>query len=86
MNTSLWFKRKTYGWGWTPMTWQGWVVTLVYVGLLLLFAAMIDESSSRKEILLGFFLPALILTTALIRICYKKGETPRWQWGREEKE
>ncbi len=31
----LWFKRKLYGWGWTPATWQGWFVTLSYIVLVL---------------------------------------------------
>ena len=26
-----WFKRKLYGWGWTPARWQGGVVIGVYV-------------------------------------------------------
>ena len=24
----LWFRAKSYGWGWTPITWQGWAVLL----------------------------------------------------------
>jgi hypothetical protein len=23
-----WFRRRTRGFGWTPITWQGWLVTL----------------------------------------------------------
>ncbi len=23
-----WFRPKRIGWGWTPQTWQGWVVTI----------------------------------------------------------
>ncbi len=26
-----WFKRKVFGWGLTPVSWQGWVYTLVWV-------------------------------------------------------
>lgn len=78
----LWFKRKLYGWGWTPATWQGWLITFLYVVLLFLFALTIDENSSSREIIFTFFLPLVILTSTLIRIAYKKGEKPRWQWGR----
>ncbi|HYC83050.1 MAG TPA: hypothetical protein VEB60_00680, partial [Candidatus Paceibacterota bacterium] len=31
----LWFKRKLYGWGWTPVTWQGWLAVLAYAGLVI---------------------------------------------------
>lgn len=76
-----WFKRKWYGWGWTPVKWQGWAVTLLYVGLLVAFAMTIDEDSSPSEIAFTFVLPAVLLTIAFIRIAYKKGQKPKWQWG-----
>ncbi len=78
-----WFKRKLYGFGWTPVTWQGWVVTGGYVALVLLFALTLDESSSPREVAFTYILPVIILTTLLISIAYKKGERPRWQWGRD---
>lgn len=76
-----WFKRKLFGWGWTPATWQGWLVTGAYVALVLFFAFTIDPESSRKEVLLGFVLPLLILTFFFIRIAYRTGEKPKWSWG-----
>lgn len=79
----LWFKRKLYGWGWYPSSWEGWVVTLIYVALIVLFASTLDENSSPREFALMFFLPLVILSSAFIRIAYKKGESPRWQWGKD---
>jgi hypothetical protein len=76
-----WFKAKLYGWGWTPATWQGWLVIFVYIALVLLFSRMIDENSPPNEVAFTFMLPVLSLTIALLRICYKTGEKPRWQWG-----
>ena len=78
----LWFKRKLYGWGWTPATWQGWLVILVYVVLVALFAFTIDENSPAREVFFTGILPVALLTIALISICYKFGEKPRWQWGK----
>jgi hypothetical protein len=77
----LWFKRKLYGWGWTPVKWQGWLVILGYIVLVFLSALTIDDSSPRNEVAFTFVLPVILLTSALIIICYKKGEKPRWQWG-----
>lgn len=76
-----WFKRKLYGWGWTPATWQGWLITALYVLLIILFALTIDENSSGKEVMFTFVLPFLFLTITFFRIAYKKGQKPRWQWG-----
>jgi uncharacterized integral membrane protein len=80
-NKKLWFKRKTYGWGWTPITWQGWLITLLYIVLLLIFVMTIDENSSSREVAFTFAIPIILITVTFIRICYAKGEKPRWQWG-----
>lgn len=76
-----WFKRKLYGWGWTPATWQGWFIMGAYLLCILGFAFTIDENSPTREVVFTFLLPVVILTIALLRICYKKGESPKWQWG-----
>lgn len=78
---NFWFKRKLYGWGWTPATWQGWAVTTLYIFLVVAFATTIDKSSPTREIMFTCILPITLLTFTFIRICYKKGETPKWQWG-----
>jgi hypothetical protein len=80
-----WFKAKLYGWGWTPATWQGFTVLFVYIALIVLFAFTIDETSPPREIAFTFALPVILLTIAVIRICHKKGEKPRWQWGPPKK-
>lgn len=79
---NLWFKAKWFGWGWTPVTWQGWLVTLVYLALIILLSSTVDESSSTNEVLFMLVLPVTLLTITFIRIAYKKGEKPRWSWGR----
>lgn len=81
----LWFKRKLYGWGWTPATWEGWAVTIIYVILLLAFGFTLDETSPLKEVIFTFILPLILLTITFIRIAYMRGESPRWQWGEEKK-
>ena len=80
-----WFKAKLYGWGWTPARWQGWAVLAGYVVALVLLSLTIDEQSPPREIAFTFLLPAMFLTITLIRICYKTGEKPRWQWGPPQK-
>jgi hypothetical protein len=79
----LWFKRKLFGWGWTPVTWQGWLIVVLYAVLVSLFALTLNEDSPPREVAFTFLLPIAILTTLLIRICYRKGEKPRWQWGKD---
>lgn len=76
-----WFKRKLYGWGWTPARWQGWLVIIIYVVLVAFFSLTIDKNSPPQEVFFTFVLPLILLTSTLLRICYKKGESPKWQWG-----
>lgn len=76
-----WFKRKIYGWGWVPVRRQGWLVTAVFLVAILFFAFTIDENSPPNELMFTFFLPITLLVISLIRICYWKGEPPKWQWG-----
>ncbi|MFA5273116.1 MAG: hypothetical protein WC353_03055 [Candidatus Peribacter sp.] len=81
----LWFKRKLYGWGWVPVSWQGWLVTFGYVGIAMALALTIDDNSPTREVAFMFVLPFAILTAMFIRLAYKKGEKPRWQWGDDGK-
>lgn len=81
-----WFRRKLYGWGWTPVRWQGWVVVLVFVVLLLWSGFSLSDSSEvTEQQLTWFFVRLIVLVGALFFICFKKGEKPRWQWGFPEK-
>lgn len=82
----LWFKRKVFGWGWTPVRWQGWFVIAVYITVVICFFTKADETSrSGSDTLIIFSTPFLIATAILLAICYAKGEKPKWQWGIEEK-
>lgn len=84
-----WFKAKLYGWGWVPVKWQGWLVILVYLALILTLVFNREEAipgnPDSGSNFLTFALPIIVLTTLLIFICYKKGEKPRWQWGPSKK-
>ena len=77
----LWFKRKTYGWGWVPTTWQGLVVVVIYVLIMISFSYINQTEAPDGNLFVGFVFPFIIFTPILIFICYKKGESPKWQWG-----
>jgi hypothetical protein len=80
-----WFKKKLYGYGWIPATWQGWLVVFIYVVLVLMFALTINNTSPVRELVFTFILPVALLTFTFIRIAYKKGEKLGWQWGLKKK-
>ncbi len=82
----LWFKRKAYGWGWYPSSWQGWLVVLLHMAIVLVIAFSVEEDAKSKDLVFSFYLPLIISTTTMIYICLKKGEKPRWQWGSKTKD
>jgi hypothetical protein len=77
-----WFKRKLYGWGWTPAKTQGWLVLGAYLVGVLYVVYRLEGEVSSDTLVTEFVLPLSVLTLLLIYVCYKKGEKPRWQWGR----
>lgn len=81
-----WFKRKIYGYGWTPVTWQGWAVTIGYIVAMVLLALTIEDNAEPRDLAFTVFLPYLLLTVTLVRIVYTKGEKPKWQWGLPKKD
>ena len=76
-----WFPAKRYGWGWgLPSAWQGWVVLVTYLALVLggIFYVRVSNGSFVYAIY------AAILTVALVAICWRTGERPRWRWGERD--
>ena len=78
-NNKIWFVNKTYGYGWTPATWEGWLVLLFW---LILFVPL---TFTAKYYFISSVVGMLFVTSLLIYICYKKGEKPHWQWGKRNK-
>jgi ABC-type microcin C transport system permease subunit YejB len=77
----LWFRRKRYGYGWVPSTWQGWVIVLVYVISIAMFGNLAKNYTEASDIVIGFVIPTFIFTILLLTVCWAKGEKPKWQWG-----
>jgi ACR3 family arsenite efflux pump ArsB len=80
-NKKLWFKAKTYGWGWTPCSWEGWVVVLLYIVVITIHSINIEKfTTSETDVIINFVIPLVINTIFLIIISYVKGEKPQWRF------
>lgn len=78
----LWFKNKRYGWGWTPATWQGWLVLVIFLALIIGNVLRLDAAQlSTSDALMNILPQNTLLVLILILICYRTGEKPRWRWG-----
>lgn len=65
MSDRKWFKKKRFGWGWSPATWEGWLVVLLYTLAVTLVSILLPAQR-------GFLV--MLLTALLIFICWLKGE------------
>ena len=73
-----WFRAKRYGWGWgLPSTWQGWIVLLGYLALVVGGIPFVQVSKGS----IVYLAYVAVLTAGLIVICWLTGEPPRWRWG-----
>lgn len=77
-----WFKRKLYGWGWTPAKPQGWLSVVFYLVAVIYFAVRLDPLAGEDTVVREFIVPLLIATLLLLLVSYLKGEKPKWQWGK----
>jgi hypothetical protein len=60
-------------------------VLAAYLLALAFFFLNIQERMSAREVIFSIALPIVLFTVALIVVCYKTGEPPRWQWGEAKK-
>ena len=79
-----WFKPKCFGWGFFPISWEGWVATLALLGVLFISIYVNDFSNSEIESKegLNFLLDLFIIMgvfTALFRDKVEGGL--QWSWG-----
>ena len=77
--TKLWFRRKRFGWGWTPVSVEGWVSLGVYVAII---AAIVPAQHSHP---VACAIGLIVATAGIIALGYLKGEAPAWQWGSKDK-
>ena len=82
----IWFRAKTYGWGWTPSTWQGWAVTVVWGAMFtawLVYRALTKGADVGPLYDLTTVSGAVVLIALFSFVCWLKGEPlGRWRWGK----
>jgi hypothetical protein len=70
-----WFAPKLFGFGATPVTWQGWALTLGFVAAVLLDLRFM--SPDLPKILVG-----VTLAAAFVTLAWRKTDGGwRWRWG-----
>jgi hypothetical protein len=81
----LWFKARAFGWGWTPVSIEGWIVVFVLLALIVagtgVFIYELNAGANPRSANLLFIGWIGLLVGLAILIGWLKGERPHWRWG-----
>lgn len=76
---AYWFKRRRYGWGYTPVTWQGWLSVAVLVLLALVPAFLLPADGVAGTV--GYLAYLAVVVVGFLVLAVTHGPRPRWRWG-----
>jgi di/tricarboxylate transporter len=74
-----WFAPKRYGFGATPISWQGWALTLGFVAVMILIVAEFGREPVR---LVALLVPLVVVFMFICARTTRGGW--RWRWGDED--
>jgi len=82
-NKEYWFKRRRYGWGWRPVSWQAWTAVGLYLSVVLFGAWLINgKPDNQFTIEIGMYLAIVVVASiVLIAFSHRHGPSPKWRWG-----
>lgn len=80
-----WFKRKLYGYGWTPAKPAGWATIGVYVAFLvgIIRYAQLSGNYDNGQPPVGIIALIVLVTILLFAVVWRTGEPLKWQWGQK---
>lgn len=80
--TNYWFKRRRYGWGWTPVSREGWLVVAGFVAALVIPAILIDDRLEDSGWWLGGWFAWLAICVIGMFVVTRRHAPPgKWRWG-----
>lgn len=78
-------KRRRYGYGWTPTSWQAWA--LIGAQLVIIFTAAFalpaKPAQPSADELIRFAIICGLAVTTIILLGYTLGPNPKWRWGKK---
>ena len=74
-----WFVPRRYGYGATPVTWQGWAISIAFI---LLALGVITRFKERPLIEFAILSPATVVLLILTAKTTRGGW--RWRWGEDD--
>jgi len=86
--SKYWFKPKSYGYGFFPVSWEGWLCTIGLVIVILLSGysnGVFSENQPTNQQFVRFLLDVFIFAGLATFFFEKKMKEPlQWRWGRKK--
>ncbi len=83
-----WFKPKRYGYGATPVTWEGWAVTIAVAAIVAGSIVAMNLLVDRSNLVAWMLWAVIIAATTFWFVQTSRRRTDgewRWRWGAENK-
>jgi Na+/melibiose symporter-like transporter len=87
--TRYWFRPKRYGYGATPVTWEGWALTVGIVAVVALPIVAMNLLADRSNVGAWLAWAAFIVIAVfwMVRISRQRTDDKwRWRWGQRPDE
>lgn len=83
--SEFWFKPKVFGYGATPVTWEGWAVVTTFVAVAVLCTVMLMVRKQGLWVWSPWSITLIVATVALVAVSWWKTDGDwRWSWGRSD--
>ena len=81
-----WMKRRRYGWGWTPTTWQAWLFVISQIIIVLLAALGLVFTKGQPSLgqLLVSLAIILLAVLTLVIVSSQTAPKPHFRWGKKD--
>ena len=82
--TRYWFRPRRYGYGATPVTWEGWALTVGIAAVVALSVVAMNVLADRSNVGAWLVWPAFIAIAVLWMVRISRQRTDggwRWRWG-----
>ena len=82
--THYWFRPRRYGYGATPVTWEGWALTVGVAGVVILSIVAMNLLADRSNVVAWLVWVVFVAVVAFLMVQISRQRTDgewRWRWG-----
>jgi hypothetical protein len=80
--STYWFKPREYGYGATPVSWQGWAITIATMVVVVMSSVVVPALANGAAWALSAVVIDALAIVALIIVSRRKTDGEwRWRWG-----